>query len=87
MGSPLRSKWTAFVLSIYPEDVAKPPDLLSKLLSHLFLSGVFGLIQTASQNLLGFFWQIICRFNLESLHSKNNVCILDPSYILGCFEI
>lgn len=55
MGSPLRSKWTAFVLSIYPEDVAKPPDLLSKLLSCLFLSGVFGLIQTASQNLLGFF--------------------------------
>lgn len=52
MGTPLHSKWTAFILSIYPEDVSKPPDLLSKLLSHLFLSGVFGLIQTASQNLL-----------------------------------
>lgn len=52
MGTPLHSKWTAFILSSYPEDVSKPPDLLSKLLSHLLLSGVFGLIQTASQNLL-----------------------------------
>lgn len=91
MGTPLHSKWTAFILSIYPEDVSKPPDLLSKLLSHLFLSGVFGPFTRLPVKICWFFWQIeiICRFNLESLDSKKkgDICEVDPSYIWGCFEI